>query len=123
MEFTTPAAYGSTIVNVGGLAKDGEIITAGSLNSATHAVVKEDPENEWPEPASVKFLWGGKTKDGKDVSAVLEGSLGERLDKVDVMEKVPGFIKNLVGGVVGTKPYIYQVSLHLATCDAWLTMV
>jgi hypothetical protein len=115
MEYTTPPSYGSTVVNVGGIAKDGEIITAGSLNSATHTVVKGDPENDWPEPSAVKFLWGGKTKDGKDVNAVLEGPLGERLDRVDVMEKVPGFIKNIVGGVAGTKPYIYQV--RLTFCD------
>ena len=57
----------------------------------------------------MKYLWKGLTKDGEQVSAKIEGSLGKRLDRVDVMEKVPGFIKALVGGVVGTKPYIYQV--------------
>ena len=110
MEYTTPPSYGSTIVNVGGIAIDGNILCAGSKgNSVEHTRVKEDPENEWPEPEAVRYVWGGFTKDNKPVSARLEGGLGKRLDKVDVMAKVPGFIKTIVGGVAGTKPYIYQV--------------
>ena len=110
MEYTTPPSYGSTIVNVGGIAIDGEILCAGSRgNSVQHTKVKSDHENDWPEPEAVKYVWGGVTKDKKPVSATLAGSLGKRLDKVDVMAKIPGFIKTIVGGVVGTKPYIYQV--------------
>ncbi len=109
MEYTTPPSYGSTVINVGGLARDGEIICAGSANSATHTEVKGDPENDWPEPGAVKFSWSGKTKDGKEVIAEVTGPLGPRLDRVDVMAEVPKFVKNIVGGVVGTKPYIYQV--------------
>ena len=109
MEYTTPPSYGSTIVNVGGLVQNGEIICAGSSNSVTHTDIKDDPDNDWPEPGAIKFLWSGKTQDGKDVSAELAGNLGTRLDKVDVMAEVPKFIKNIVGNVVGTKPYIYQV--------------
>ena len=110
MEYTTPPSYGSTIVNVGGIAIDGEILCAGSRgNSVQHTKVKSDHENDWPEPEAVKYVWGGVTKDKKPVFATLAGSLGKRLDKVDVMAKIPGFIKTIVGGVVGTKPYIYQV--------------
>jgi hypothetical protein len=109
MEFTTPPSYGSTVVNVGGLVKDNEIICAGSLNSAAHSKVKGDPENDWPEPEEIKFQWSGTTKDGKTVEAVLEGPLDERLDRVDVMAEVPGFVKKIVAGAAGTKPYIYQV--------------
>ena len=109
MDYTTPPSYGSTVVNVGGLARDGDIICAGSSNSATHTEIKGDPDNGWPAPAAMKFLWKGTTNDGKPVSAHLEGSLGQRLDRVDVMAEVPKFIKSIVGGVAGTKPYIYQV--------------
>ncbi|KAL9594299.1 MAG: hypothetical protein Q9219_007109 [cf. Caloplaca sp. 3 TL-2023] len=108
MEFITPPSYGSTIVNVGGIAKDGEIVCAGAANSVQHMQIKNDPENEWPEPGAAKFTWNGKTPAGQDVEAELEGVLGERLDKIDVLAKVPGLIKTLVGGVVGTKPFIYQ---------------
>lgn len=112
MEYTTPPSYGSTVVNVGGIAKDGELITAGSSNSATHTSAKQDTENDWPEPSEVKFTWSGKTKDGKSVEAIMEGPLDERLDKVDVMAEVPGFVKKIVASAAGTKPYIYQVSFR-----------
>lgn len=110
MEFTTPPSYGSTVVNVGGIVTDGEIIIAGSSNSVTHTATKGDTQNDWPEPTAIKGVWNGKTKDGKTVEAVLEGPLDERLDKVDVMAEVPGFVKTIVASAVGTKPYIYQVS-------------
>lgn len=110
MEYTTPPSYGSSIVNVGCLVRDGEIICAGSSNSALHTDVKGDPENDWPEPGAVQFLWSGKSKNGDPVTAELSGSLGTRLDRVDVMAEVPRFVKNIVGNVAGTKPYIYQVT-------------
>ena len=111
MEYTTPPSYGSSIVNVGGLAQDGELICAGSSNSASHTEVAGDPENNWPEPGAVQFSWSGKNKAGKTVTAELSGRLGSRLDRIDVMAEVPGFVKKIVGGVAGTKPYIYQVKL------------
>lgn len=110
MEYTTPPSYGSTVVNVGGIVKDGEIVYAGASNTATHTETHQDSHNDWPEPLSAKFTWSGKSKDGKDLEAVLEGSLGEKLDRVDVMAEIPGFVKAIVGSVAGTKPYIYQVS-------------
>ncbi|GAB7350688.1 hypothetical protein MBLNU459_g1250t1 [Dothideomycetes sp. NU459] len=108
MEYTTPPSYGSTIVNVGGIATDDKIICAGSSNSAAHSEIKGDPENDWPEPGAINFTWSGKTADGQDVHAVLEGPLGERLDRVDVMAEVPKFVKQIVANAAGTKPYIYQ---------------
>ena len=113
MEYTTPPSYGSSVVNVGGLARDGELICAGSSNSATHTEVKDDPENDWPEPGAIHSSWSGQNKDGNPVTAELSGALGTRLDKVDVMAEVPGFVKKIVGGVAGTKPYIYQVVLRV----------
>jgi hypothetical protein len=109
MEYTTPPSYGSTVVNVGGIIKDNEIICAGSSNRATHTKFKEDPENRWPEPEAVKFEWTGTTKDGKAVEAVLEGPLETRLDRIDIMAEVPHFVKVIIASASGTKPYIYQV--------------
>jgi Svf1-like C-terminal lipocalin-like domain len=109
MEFTTPASYGNTIVNVSALAKDNEIISAGALSSAKHTAAHKDSDNDWPEPKTVSFEWRGKTRDGRPVVADVTGSLGQRLDRVDVLAHIPGFVKTIVGGVVGTKPYIYQV--------------
>lgn len=110
MEYTTPPSYGSTTVNVGGITKDGEIIYAGATNSATHTECSQDQESDWPEPKSIKWVWEGKTSDGKDVYAEVDGPLGERLDRIDVMAEVPGFVKAIAGSVAGTRPYIFQYS-------------
>jgi hypothetical protein len=110
MEFTTPPSYGSTVVNVGGIVKDGEIIYAGTSNTATHTEAAEDETSNWPEPKSIRWVWEGKTKDGKPVTAEVDGPLGSKLDRVDVMAEVPGFIKTIAGSVAGTRPYIFQVS-------------
>lgn len=112
MEFTTPPSYGSTVVNVGGIAKDGEIIYAGTTNSATHTEASQDETSNWPEPKSIKWAWEGKTKDGKPVTAEVDGPLGPKLDRIDVMAEVPGFIKTIAGSVAGARPYIFQVSHH-----------
>lgn len=113
MEFTTPPSYGTTVVNVGGIVRDGEIITANCSNKASHTRCKKDDTSSWAEPEAVKFEWSGQTKDGKPVEALLETDLEERLDRIDIMAEVPGFVKQIVAGAAGTKPYIYQVSLLL----------
>ena len=100
MEFTTPPSYGSSVVNVGGIAVDGEILFAGASNSVAHTEIRDDPD--WPEPGAVKFVWNGRTNEGKSATAELSGGLGQRLDKVDVLAEVPGFVKAIVGGVVGS---------------------
>ena len=123
MEFTTPPSYGSTVVTVGVIAKDGEIVTAGTDAKIVHTKVKGDPENDWPEPETAQFTWLGKTKDGKAVEAVVEGALEERVDRVDIMAEVPGFVKKIVAGAVGTKPYIYQVCRRDSPYDQRLTML
>lgn len=73
-----------------------------------HVETKEDAETLWPEPTQASYAWAGKTEDGKEASALLEGSLGTRYDRVDVMAEVPGFVKTIVANAAGTKPYIYQ---------------
>ncbi|TVY30222.1 Survival factor [Lachnellula hyalina] len=112
MQFTTPPSYGSTVVNMGGVVKGSEILTAGTSISAEFTKVKPDTENDWPEPEAIRVQWTGKTKDGKSVEAVLDGPLDERLDRIDVMAEVPGFVKAIVASAAGTRPYIYQYSPH-----------
>jgi hypothetical protein len=92
------------------VAKDGEIIVAGSPFSSQFTKTETDPDTEWAEPKEAKFEWTGKTKDEKAVTAVVEGPLDTRLDRVDIMDEVPAFVKNIVAAAAGTKPYIYQVS-------------
>ena len=109
MEFTTPASYASTVVRVSGIATDGKLLLANNhAGDVKHTATKKDADNDWPEPTAVSYVWEGKTDDGKEISATLEGELGDRLDRVDVMAEVPGFIKSIAATAVGTKPYIYQ---------------
>jgi hypothetical protein len=110
MEYTTPASYDSTTVNVGGIVTDDEIIYAGVNNSVTHTASTQDDESDWPAPTSIKWVWDGSTKDMKQVHAEVDGPLGQRLDRVDIMAEVPGFIKSIAGSVAGTRPYIFQYS-------------
>lgn len=110
MEFTTPPSYGCTTVTIGGIVHEGDIVAVGSSNNkVTHKAIKDDVENEWPEPTHIEYIWSATDKDSKPVEAVVDAVLGDRLDKVDVMAEVPGFVKKIVAGAVGTKPYIYQV--------------
>ncbi|KAF2083621.1 oxidative stress survival, Svf1-like protein [Saccharata proteae CBS 121410] len=104
MSYVTPPSYGSTVVSVGGIATDDRILFAGCNNSSTHDKAKEDTENDWPEPIECTYLWEGPNGE----KAELKGHLGERLDRVDVMAEVPGFVKAIVASAAGTKPYIYQ---------------
>ncbi|RMJ28517.1 Survival factor 1 [Aspergillus sp. HF37] len=110
MEYTTPASYDSTTVNVGGIVTDDDIIYAGVNNSVTHTASTQDAESDWPEPTSIKWVWDGSTKDMKQVHAEVDGPLDKRLDRVDIMAEVPGFIKSIAGSVAGTRPYIFQYS-------------
>ncbi|KAI9740013.1 MAG: putative cell survival pathways protein [Claussenomyces sp. TS43310] len=109
MEFITPPSYASTCVNVGGIAKDGEIMFAGATNTIKYIESKEDQETLWPEPILAEYIWEGKSKDGH-VSAKLSGPLGDRRDRIDILSHIPGIIKSLAGGVVGIRPYVYQFS-------------
>ncbi|RKF74675.1 Survival factor 1 [Golovinomyces cichoracearum] len=126
MEYTTPKSYGTTVVSVGGLIQNDEILMANSSNSVVHTKVKLDEQNGWLIPESIKVEWEGKSKNGEDIHAILEGSLGERTDRIDVMAEVPGFVKQIVAGAAGTKPYIYQycidsLSLKVKIGDASFT--
>ena len=85
MEFTTPASYGKTVVNVGGIAKDGELLYAGATSTADHVTTRQDDDVDWPEPRSIKLNWTGKTPDGKEVSAEVTSDLPEKAERVDVM--------------------------------------
>ncbi|KAF2129644.1 oxidative stress survival, Svf1-like protein [Dothidotthia symphoricarpi CBS 119687] len=113
MEFTTPPSYGSSVVRVSGIATEGKLLIAGINGEAKHTAIKQDSDNDWPEPTSTSYNWVGKTEDGQEVTAELAGSLGPRWDRVDVMAEVPGFVKAIVATAAGTKPYIYQYAPKL----------
>ncbi|BFZ59593.1 Putative cell survival pathways protein [Saitoella coloradoensis] len=104
MEFTTPPSYGSVTVNVGGVAKDGQLVLGTVKNTATHVEKKLDEETGWEEPMRIEFTW---LEDGKS-KASIDAKLETRIERVDVLAEIPALLKKLVQGVAGTKPFIYQ---------------
>lgn len=109
MEFTTPASYGSTKVNVGGIATDDTILYAGANNKAIHTEIKGDDDVNWPEPSAIKFQWNGEGDGNDQAKAEIVIPQLQRVDRVDVMAEVPGFVKQIVANAAGTRPYIYMV--------------
>lgn len=108
MEFTTPPSYGSTRVSVGGIARDGEIIACTVDNDAVVKASEHDDDTAWEEPTAMSFEWRGHGERGEQITARTETELGERFDRVDIMAEIPAWLKSLVHGVSGTRPFIYQ---------------
>jgi hypothetical protein len=111
MEFTTPPSYANTVVRVSGITTDDKLLTAGINGEVKHLETKPDSDNEWPVPTSASYHWEGKTADGQDITADIQAPLLTKLDRVDVMAEVPGFVKAIVATAAGTKPYIYQYAI------------
>lgn len=109
MEFTTPKSYANTKVNVAILASNDGILSCSINNDVVHENSEVD-EVGWPVPHAIAFNFKGKDDDGKEVTAKVCGNLNVLVERVDVMAEIPQFVKNIVNGVAGAKPYIYQFS-------------
>ncbi|KAK8441299.1 hypothetical protein B9J08_02612 [Candidozyma auris] len=106
MEFTTPRSYATTKVNIAMLAKDDKIILTSIDNEVTHEDAEVD-EVGWNVPKGITFNFA-KNGAGSETVAVVSGKLKQLVERVDVMAEIPQFVKNIVSGVSGAKPYIYQ---------------
>lgn len=113
MEFTTPQSYGNTVVSVGGIVKDNEIVTAGACR-AKHVTSLQQTENDWPEPREVLFEWLDQS--GAVVGEV-KGELPQRSDRIEVLAHLPGFVKSFIKGATGLKPHIFQVRILLLSLN------
>lgn len=105
MEFTTPVSYANTRVNVAILTLKDKIIATSVDNVVEHLDAQVD-EVGWPAPKGITFNFSSGA-DNK-VIATVGGQLKQLLARVDVMAEIPQFVKNIVSGVAGTRPYIYQ---------------
>lgn len=115
MEFCTPKSYASTTVSVAFVSSDEGILSVSVDNDTKHLKTQID-EVGWPQPGAISFDLHGvdpKASD-EDVAsgkasreAIISGDL-TLIERVDVMHEIPVFVKNIVSGVAGTKPYIYQ---------------
>ncbi|ANB12475.1 Svf1p [Sugiyamaella lignohabitans] len=115
MQFTTPPSYGDQTSSVGGIVKDGKLIATAVDCQVEHQETKVD-EVGWPAPHKIEFKLAGPKIETPDaeigsepaVTAQVYGALDKLVDRVDVMAEIPSFVKRVVSGVSGAKPYIYQ---------------
>ncbi|ODV89205.1 hypothetical protein CANCADRAFT_32537 [Tortispora caseinolytica NRRL Y-17796] len=114
MEFTTPPSYGSTRVNIGGLTQGDKLVAATVDNTAEHSETTLDDFSQWSIPTKLNLHWQGYPTDQTEISgeptveATINASLDNLIEKVDVMSEIPMFVKKVVSGVAGTRPYIFQ---------------
>ncbi|KAH3685453.1 hypothetical protein WICPIJ_003568 [Wickerhamomyces pijperi] len=107
MEFTTPKSYASTTVSVAFVSSDEGIIATSVKNDCKHLNTKPDGEVGWDVPQALEFDLHGVNTSNEPVEAKITGDL-ILVERVDVMAEIPQFVKNIVSGVAGTKPYVYQ---------------
>lgn len=105
MEFTTPPSYGTTKVNVAILTSKDKIIATSVDNNVEHLDAEVDDVG-WPVPKAIAFNFTSGTND--KVIAKVGGKLTQLVERVDVMAEIPQIVKNIISGVAGAKPYIYQ---------------
>lgn len=113
MEFTTPESYGSCTVSIGGVVHDNKLLFTSANVKVTHHDAEID-EVGWPAPKSISFDLAGPAIKAESpeptFQAHLEGALSNLVERVDVMAEIPNFVKKVVSGVSGARPYIYQFS-------------
>ncbi|CAH6719764.1 survival factor 1 [[Candida] jaroonii] len=102
MEFTTPKSYANTKVNIGIVCSKDKILCASINNNVVHKDSVVD-EVGWPVPKAISFH-----HDDDKFHGEVSGNLDRLVERVDVMAEIPQFVKNIVSGVAGAKPYIYQ---------------
>lgn len=105
MEFTTPVSYALTKVNVAILTSKDLIIATSIDNEIVHEDQEEDDVG-WKVPKAITFNFTEGT--GTEVIAKVTGQIKALVERVDVMAEIPQLIKNIVSGIAGAKPYIYQ---------------
>ncbi|KAL6946486.1 hypothetical protein ACO0RG_000639 [Hanseniaspora osmophila] len=118
MEFTTPKSYANTVVSIAIVAKDDKIVSVPVMNDCRMLELTTDDAG-WGVPKSINFQLNGfdaslndSEVETKGIAGLetfeISGTLTELTERVDVMNEMPQFVKNIVSGVAGTKPYIYQ---------------
>lgn len=115
MEFTTPKSYANTKVTLGILTTDKDILSVTIDNEVRHLQPEVDSVG-WNVPKAISIEFDGPPSalpddavaTGDRICAKLEGPLDNLVERIDVMNEIPSFIKTIVSGVAGTKPYIYQ---------------
>ncbi|KAJ8660422.1 hypothetical protein O0I10_003880 [Lichtheimia ornata] len=113
MQFQTTKQYGAVNINQGSIVLREKLISVSVENHVELLDLVKDEETEYDIPQKIKLTWKGKTikesedEEPKDVSVVMIVSVKNLIDKIDVLNEIPWFLKKLVQRFV-VKPYIYQ---------------
>ncbi|XBW35484.1 hypothetical protein QEN19_001057 [Hanseniaspora menglaensis] len=118
MQFQTPKSYGNSIVSTAIITDEDKVICCPVENEATLIGEYKDEETGWSYAKEIDYKFKGQLiKDDDEDNEVesagavefeLKGPLVDVIERVDVMNEVPQFVKNIVSGVAATKPFIYQ---------------
>ncbi|RIA96902.1 oxidative stress survival, Svf1-like protein [Glomus cerebriforme] len=107
-EFETTPHYGSKKVNQGSLVVNDKLVGVSVKNAAQFLETKLDPETKYNIPTKIKYTWEGKSLETDEhFSVSLDIKLEVLMDKIDVLNEVPYFLKKIVQALVA-KPYVYQ---------------
>ncbi|KAI8147423.1 oxidative stress survival, Svf1-like protein [Fennellomyces sp. T-0311] len=113
MQFQTTKQYGAVNINQGSLVLNDKLIMVSVENHVELLDLVKDEETEYNIPQKIKLTWKGKTikeeggDEPKDVQVTMVVSIKNLVDKIDVLNEIPWFLKKLVQTFV-VKPYIYQ---------------
>lgn len=108
VQFQTPPKYGSHYVNVGFVTCKGALVamcTGSAIVSNNNATV--DKDNGYRLPQEMEFKWNGFNLDGQKFSVIGLFKPQEPFAKINVLEKLPYFIKKAIELLVA-RPFIYK---------------
>lgn len=119
MQFQTPRSYANGIVSTAIITDEDKVICCPVENDTILVDEYKDEETGWSFAKEIDYKFKGHLiKDEEEEEAKvdadsavefeLKGPLTTVIERVDVMNEVPQFVKNIVSGVAATKPFIYQ---------------
>lgn len=112
MEFVTPGSYGFGRSSVGGVVKDGKLISTAVGVDIEHQDKEEDSVG-WTYPKAISFSLSGPDPSGEgQVKTTVSGKIN-LVERLDVMAEIPAFVKRVASGLSGARPFIYQYSSEL----------
>ncbi|KAL1934833.1 hypothetical protein VTP01DRAFT_7015 [Rhizomucor pusillus] len=114
MQFQTTKQYGAININQGSIVLNEKLISVSVENTVELLDLQKDPDTDYDIPQHIKLTWKGKTikeegsqEEPKDVTVTMTVAVKNLVDKIDVLNEIPWFLKKLVQTFV-VKPYIYQ---------------
>lgn len=119
MQFETPKSYANGIVSTAIFTENDKVICCPVDNETTLLGEYKDEETGWSYAKEIDYKFKGhliaddeneetKSDPESKVEFELKGPLTNIIERVDVMNEMPQFVKNIVSGVAATKPFIYQ---------------